>query len=451
MIVYGDPFTEASLGDALSALEGLKGDDRLVAEGMLEQALADAGFETSENVSYHLSLRFKTPEGFAFYALNPEQYRNAARRWIKQNPLHGDVVVIGIRSIGATLSRVVADELLAAGRSARRCTVRPEGHPFSRTVKLPTWIEPNAAAYLVVDEGPGMSGSSFLAVSAALRKLGVRLQRIHFFPSHNGFPGSAATAEGVADWKQIAKWVAPPVEPTLNPEWNWKYIGPSLPPPFDCSGRAEFFARRNAMRSCGVPVVERCGWWLAFSKINGVPARLGEKALARHIAATADLPLKPNDELETELRLREMLIVNVEKHFRNTKLTERLGTWLESCRLVHGHASSGDGHLEPENWIRDASGKVWKLNTTGSGLSHFVAYRFPIWWDVAQAMLEWDLHDGMVRELKSAGLECEPQTVAFFKMANAAFELGKSVMFEKADMTTREKRLWLALENALAL
>jgi hypothetical protein len=349
------------------------------------------------------------------------------------------------------LSRVVMEELLAGGVFARRCTVRTEGHPFSRSVRLPEWIQHRAAAYLVVDEGPGMSGSSFLAVSAELQKRGVGRERIHFFPSHDGLPGSAASPQALAEWKQFALWVEPAVEPPSNPEWNWTYIGPAAPLPFDCSGRGEYFARRNAERSCGVPVMARNGWWMGFRKVSGEPASVGSATLARHIAATADAPLQIKYELETEQRLREMLIVNVEKHFRNVALTDTLRSWLDRLTIEQGHASSGDGHLEPENWIRDASGRLWKLKTTGSGLSHFVAYRLPVWWDVAQAMLEWNFGDEILPELKMAGLECEPQTLAFFKLANAAFELGKSVMFGKSDITKREERLLRVLERAVAL
>jgi hypothetical protein len=451
MIVYGDPSVEATVAEALSALAGLQGDDRLVAEGMLEQALADGGFENAEEIPADVLLRFKTPEGFAFYGLTPEQYRRAARRWMSKNRARGDVIVIGIRSIGTTLSRVVTEELLAGGVSARRCTVRTEGDPFCRSVRLPEWIHAKAAAYLVVDEGPGMSGSSFLSVSAELRKRGVGRERIHFFPSHDGLPGKAATAQVLAEWKQFARWIEPALAPPLNPALNWQFIGPSAPAPFDCSGRAEYFARRNAERSCGVPVVERNGWWLAFAKVAGEPARVDAATLARHIEATADAPLPIKDELETERRLREMLVVNVEKHFRDAALTGALRRWLDGLIIEHGRASSADGHLEPENWSKDASGRLWKLQTTGSGLSHFVAYRLPVWWDVAQAMLEWDFDDEMLRELKAAGLECDPRTLAFFKMANAAFELGKSVMFSKGDIVRRQERLWRVLEGELAL
>ena len=62
------------------------------------------------------------PEGFAYYALYPEMYRIAAREFAREQRPRA-AVVIGIRSIGAALAAVVAEELprTAARRIAGRC------------------------------------------------------------------------------------------------------------------------------------------------------------------------------------------------------------------------------------------------------------------------------------------------------------------------------------------
>jgi hypothetical protein len=430
MIVYADPKTRATVAEARGALAGLEGDDRLVAEGMLEQALADLG---EENPAPEQVIELKTPEGFAFYQLHPEQYRRAARRWLRESGVNGAVVVIGIRSIGTSLSRVVAEEI----GNCQRCTVRTKGDPFSRAVTLPEWIDASAAAYMVVDEGPGLSGSSFAAVCHELELRGVPRAKIHFFPSHSGEPGAAASDKIREVWREVRRWVEPEEWPQRDERLDWKYIGPTLPWPFDCSGEAERFARRNSGLSCGIPVMERNGWWLGFEKISGTPAEMDAASLARHIVAVADAPLRIEDEIETEERLREMLAVNVEKHFRNPNLTSALQYWLEKLRLSRRGPSSGDGHLEPENWIRDAKGKIWKLHTTGSKLSHMTAYRLPYLWDVAQAMLEWNLET-----LPGAW---DRRELAFHQMAYAALELGKSVLFERGDAVKWERALLRAL------
>ena len=50
----------------------------------------------------------KIPEGFAFYALYPEQYIVSAQKWARRTEGPSRALVIGVRSIGTTLSAVVA-------------------------------------------------------------------------------------------------------------------------------------------------------------------------------------------------------------------------------------------------------------------------------------------------------------------------------------------------------
>jgi hypothetical protein len=415
-------------------LEGLKGDELIIAEGMLEQALADGGAMTNDKRTLNDDraklelggpIEIKIPEGFAFYGLRLEQYREAARRFAQESGVKGEVVVIGVRSIGTSLSRVVAEEL----KGARRCTVRPFGDAFRREVKLPEWVDAGAAAYLVVDEGPGMSGSSFLSVARALAELGVGRKRIHFFPGHQNEPGAACSEEMREVWRGIRKWVgvAPKVE--LDPRLVWSYVGPKLPWPFDCSGEAEGCARRAAEVSCGVSVVEVKDWWVGFEKVDGEPARVSLDELARHVLAVSDKALRREDEVETETRLREMLRVNVEKYFGDEKMSGALESWLEELVIAPSERSSGDGHLEPENWMRAGRGRVWKRKTTGSKLSHHVAYRLPMIWDVAQVIVSWEFSDEDEREFCRKIGDVDRRELGFFKMSYGALELGKAVMF----------------------
>ena len=136
-----------------------------------------------------VTLRLSEPEGYAFYALYPELYVEAARG-LDLSDL--EVQVLGIRSIGTSLSGFVA---AACGASRLPFSLRPMGDPFAREVR----IGPALAAaltehaerthYLIVDEGPGLSGSSFAAVASWLRARGVSTHRITFLPSHAGEPG----------------------------------------------------------------------------------------------------------------------------------------------------------------------------------------------------------------------------------------------------------------------
>jgi hypothetical protein len=144
-------------------------------------------------------------EGYAFYALYPEAFMVAARG----SGLGPDTQVIGLRSIGAGLAAMVAAGLGAAPAA----TLRPTGHPFARTV-LPgrglrrRWLGAGDVAFAVVDEGPGLSGSSFRAVVQALEDLGIDGDRIHLFPSHDGGPGPRAPAGWGQRWQAIHRHAA---------------------------------------------------------------------------------------------------------------------------------------------------------------------------------------------------------------------------------------------------
>ncbi len=148
-------------------------------------------------------LRLREPEGYAFYALYPELYVRAAQTL---PPSLGPLQVIGIRSIGTSLAGFVAGALAA---ERLPLTVRPTGHPFARELRVgPRMAEQlleHAARthYLVVDEGPGLSGSSFMAVANWLGARGVGRAQISFFPSHDGEPGAEAAPASREGYREI--------------------------------------------------------------------------------------------------------------------------------------------------------------------------------------------------------------------------------------------------------
>lgn len=155
-------------------------------------------------------LLVKLPEGFAFYTLFPEQYVTAARRWHQaQQPNREPALVVGVRSAGTTLSAVVAAELSRLGWPVRRITVRPYGHPFQREVELPVGAATGVRSALVVDEGPGLSGSSMAAVGRALSAAGVPAESIAFLPGHGGEPGAAASEEVLTWWRTTPRYQVP--------------------------------------------------------------------------------------------------------------------------------------------------------------------------------------------------------------------------------------------------
>jgi hypothetical protein len=143
------------------------------------------------------TVEVSVPEGYAFYGLYPETYFCAAERALQAGPLK----IIGIRSIGTGLAAAVA---AVAGEGAAVASVRPSGHPFSRKVAISQWLGRELLEgrpyYAVVDEGPGLSGSSFGCVGDWLEDRGVPPEAISFFPSHRGDLGPYASERHRQRW-----------------------------------------------------------------------------------------------------------------------------------------------------------------------------------------------------------------------------------------------------------
>jgi hypothetical protein len=154
-----------------------------------------------------------TGEGYAHYALYPESYLGAAQ----ESGLDANTCVIGIRGIGLGLAAMLAASIGAPAPFS----VRPIGHPFRRHVNaapqsIAAWRNNPSARFAVVDEGPGLSGSSMHAVVTWLRELGIGTDRIHLFPSHSGDPGIEASREARETWSRCPKHVATAFERTFS-------------------------------------------------------------------------------------------------------------------------------------------------------------------------------------------------------------------------------------------
>jgi hypothetical protein len=155
----------------------------------------------------------KTSEGFAFYALYPDQYINAAEQLLARDSGQR-VFCLGIRGIGAILAHVVAAALERGGISTMVRSVRPRGHPFDRRLSLGDGLrklitESAADVYAIVDEGPGLSGSSFASAADALMEIGIPASRIVLLPSWDADPDRLNSARGRTAWhshRRVVGW-----------------------------------------------------------------------------------------------------------------------------------------------------------------------------------------------------------------------------------------------------
>lgn len=132
-------------------------------------------------------MKTRIPEGYAHYGLFPEVYIASARDFFRDRG-RCHVVCIGLRSIGASLSAVVSATLESLGCQVVSFTLRPRGHPFNRKAALTPELEEivgclRGSAFIIVDEGPGLSGSSFSSAARKLKALGVPEHNIVYFPS----------------------------------------------------------------------------------------------------------------------------------------------------------------------------------------------------------------------------------------------------------------------------
>ena len=133
------------------------------------------------------SIEVSVPEGYAYYAVYPEMYLEAARRFHYTNTPRS-AVCLGLRSIGTSLSSVVAGTLEELGCAVESFTLRPRGHPYDRRLTVtPELAEilqrKHHATFILIDEGPGISGSSLAGTAELLGHLGIADDRIVLFPS----------------------------------------------------------------------------------------------------------------------------------------------------------------------------------------------------------------------------------------------------------------------------
>lgn len=348
-------------------------------------------------------LTVSVPEGFAYYALYPDAYRDAARKFCEEcRP--AAVVVIGVRGIGASLSAEVARELMARGCEVHSWTVRPRGHPFDRRLRIAgeldeRWRTLSGAHFAVVDEGPGLSGTSFACVAEHLAGLGIPDSRVALFPSwepdgaafvserarrrwalHRKYTGTTRAFDRFAGDRELSAgaWrplvyrrgrLYPPVHPQHE---RRKYLRGGVLFKFAGLGRfgrrVHERARRLAEAGFGPPVEGLDDGFMAMRFLPGRAAPTAE-TIARYLAFIRREFTVPGDPEP----LDEMIRVNVE---------EGLGA---SVRL---HTPAATPVCLDARMLRHE----WAGNLKTDGAEHHQDHFYPgaqdIAWDLAAAQIE---------------------------------------------------------------
>ena len=353
-------------------------------------------------------------EGFAYYALHPGKFLDV----LKKHRFERETAVIGIRSIGAPLSAVVA---VALGNS-ERISVRPTGHPYERVLEITAAIREfierhRQDEFVIVDEGPGLSGSSFLSVAEALTQCGISSERITMMGSRKPDPAQLRTPNAAERWPKF-RCIVTNEEPVLpagagesigggwwrrlfltdfeNQPASWTQLEMSKYLSMD----RDVFYKFEGFGHFGEEIGERAKW---LERSGFGPRYLGnEEGFGKYEVAKGSL-LHANDVspdvLHTmarycAMRGREM----TSKSREESKLGEML-SWNWKCEfgeelpkqnLEVERLVTCDARMLPHEWI-DGERQLLKLDANSHGDDHFFPGPCDIAWDVAGAIVEWDM------------------------------------------------------------
>jgi hypothetical protein len=432
-------------------------------------------------------LYISVPEGFAFYALSPLAYAEALH---KISVPAKYLVVVGIRSIGTTLSAVMAAEARHRGLEVRRFTVRPQGHPYNRQTELALSqlaLVQNAgfyaATFAIVDEGPGLSGSSFLSVAEALEQAGVPSERIVLLSSHAPNVDSLCAADAAQRWRRFQSFAiaAETQHPSrtgefigggqwrkrlLTNESEWpaawtsferlKYLSADKQAEtrmFKFAGLGHYgdgvFERELKIAEAGfgpAPRRESDGF-ISYAWIDGRPmsSELSEKALAR----MADYCAFRGDAFATECPDLNAIQQMAEHNLRELKLDVPLELKLVRPVLV-------DGNMQPHEWLLTKEGQILKTDSGSHGDDHFFPGPTDIAWDLAGAIVEWRMDERQAKEfldlyVRASGDDASARIDGFIK-AYAVFRAAYCIMAANAmDGSDEQPRLQRAAADYHAI
>lgn len=436
--------------------------------------------ELTERIHPPETLAFSPPEGFTYYALHPLDFANVVENIEEQPKL---CAVIGIRSIGTTLSAMTTAALWGQGREASRITVRPTGHPYSRTVEFSatekSWIRRQAtrgAQFLIVDEGPGRSGSTFLSVGEAVCREGIDRTRITFLASRQVDPETLCADEGAERWRTFHSIAtAPSVSSRFHDhlyagggEWrklfysderiwpaSWtqmerlKFLSPDRKVLFKFEGSgpigAEVRERAFILAKAGFSpaAFEGGDGFLGYEFLTGKcmePTDLTSSVLDRIAQYLGFRAFEFRMSSQPSSDLRTMTEFNIMQEFGTEVSLSDIATAPSSAVLA-------DGRMQPFEWI--AGENLLKTDSIDHGDNHFFPGPCDIAWDVAGTAIEWQM-DGegiryLVRKLKQAsGLDVSQQLSAYM-LAYSVFRLGFCKMaLSTVAGTDEESRLRIA-------
>jgi hypothetical protein len=422
-------------------------------------------------------LSISTPEGFAYYALHPLAYADAMR----QIPASEHLLIVGIRSIGTTLSAVAAAAARARGILTERMTARPQGHPYNRTAEFTpeqmaevSQAVSSGATFVVVDEGPGLSGSSFLAVAEALERTGASTEKIILISSHEPDINTLCADNAARRWQRFrcipaggeARRPTEAVDFIDGGQWRsrvfanksewpatWtnferlKYLSLSQKGEqrlFKFAGLGHYgdvvLEREKKVAAAGFGLVprEESDGFVSYSWMYG------RTLTARDLSRETLVRLAEYCAFRQRAFAVEVFHLNTLQHMAEHNLRE-LGFELPvDLRLERPVIA--DGKMQPHEWLLTIEGKLLKTDSGSHGDDHFFPGPTDIAWDLAGAIVEWQMSEQQTTEFlnfyyRASGDNAKHRINGFIQ-AYAVFRLAYCLMAANAmNGSAEEQRL----------
>jgi hypothetical protein len=418
----------------------------------------------------------RTAEGFAHYALFPEQYIAAAEHFVRTHHPH-DVLCIGLRSIGSILAHVVAAALRRHAVRVGTRSVRPRGDPFDRRLRVSPRLtgalrSHGASHVVIVDEGPGVSGSSFAAAADFFSGLKFTPSQIVLFPSWAA-PERALRAErGRRAWRRhvritvdfdalwlqsgrlfggsdnlqdlsAGRWRSlvitdPSAWPAVHPQHERrKYLAhrgdTSTIHRFAGLGKRGHAIARRARRLADAGFCAQAGplshGFLEQTWIQGVPLTSPSAAHVERIAAyTAHVGRSFRiGEAEQIDEVLEMAIANADRALEMDAAAplERLA---RSARRIPAERVAVDGRMLPHEWIATPT-RLFKVDALDHHDDDFWPGCRDIAWDVAGAIVEFGWSGAeraafLTEYERASGDRAIAARLPFYEAAYLAYRIG---------------------------
>jgi hypothetical protein len=373
---------------------------------------------------------------------------------------------------------VVSATLRRTGCPAERITVRPTGHPYNRLTQFTSaqmmWIEKQkerSAMFLVVDEGPGRSGSSFLSVGEALIEAGVLAGQLTFIGSHETDLNLLCADDASRRWKAFRFLAAVPHicarfsdhtfvgagewrRKLLAEEARWPACWPQMERVKFLSPDGTRLYKFEGLGPVGEKVQQRSRW-VDEAGFGCSVADAGDGFSCYAVAEATPMTGEEVDPIVLERiaqycafraaefgtdgvpePLAEMLRFNISREFQ-IELNLNLDG-LQPSRLI-----VVDGRMQPHEWLRTEDGMVLKTDASTHGDDHFFPGPADIAWDLAGVAVEWNLNPDaleflLARFTRLTGNDLR-RTLPVFMLAYSVFRMAWCKMAMTTPMASSEQ------------